>query len=53
MTATEVPTAELIVALQAMLRCPGIDHTDQEQGESFRTIVEAALAGWAAFLVDT
>lgn len=35
--------APLIEALQALLRCPGIDQTDQEQGETFRTIAETAL----------
>lgn len=30
-------------ALQAMRRCPGIDHTDQETGETFRFLVDEAL----------
>lgn len=29
--------------LKAMLRCPGIDSTDQETGETFRTLVNSAL----------
>lgn len=35
---------ELLEALHAMLDCPGIDDTNQEIGETFRTIVNAAIA---------
>lgn len=41
--AQNVLVAPLIDALQALLRCPGIDQTDQEQGATFRTIAEVAL----------
>lgn len=30
-------------ALKAMLRCPGIDTTDQVTGETFRHIIKKAL----------
>lgn len=35
---------ELVVALQAMKRCPGFYQTDQETGEVFGNLVNAALA---------
>ena len=29
--------------LRAMLRCPGVDLTDQETGETFRDLIDAAI----------
>ena len=35
---------ELAEALEAMRRCPGVHQTDQETGETFDTLIRAALA---------
>lgn len=40
---TEGPILHLVNALQALLRCPGIDESSPEQGATFRDIIEAAL----------
>lgn len=34
---------EMLEALRAMLRAPGIDNTDQKTGETFRDIINAAV----------
>lgn len=35
---------ELVTVLRAVLRCDGIWHTDQETGETFGDLINAALA---------
>ena len=35
---------DLVAALKAMKRCPGVGQTDQETGETFQTIIDLAIA---------